>query len=210
MLANGKPVLTEEEKEEVERKLKEFDEEEMKAREKAVNSSIERLVGIHYLKYFNEESVAEKEKIDKKISEMFSKGKGLILFGNVGVGKTMALVYIFRKICESYKNEPFYKAVPVSYYFMPELFRKLHCGEVVSLKNFVMLDDWGREYAEPFALSQFEALIEKIYASERILIITTNLTREQFINREGWARITDRVREMCGIIEINGSSRRHR
>jgi DNA replication protein DnaC len=159
------------------------------------------------LKNFDEKKIRDKGKLDKKIDEMFETGRGLIILGDIGVGKTMDLVYIFKRICNEQKD---YEDIPVSYYFMPTLFKKLHQGEDVSLDKFVMLDDWGREYAEPFALSQFEALIEKLYSREAMLIITTNLTKDQFTSREGWGRITDRVREMCAIFEISGNSMRHR
>jgi DNA replication protein DnaC len=182
-------------------------------------------IGAHYLKNFDVLLIREKEELDKRIDEMFETNKGIILFGDVGVGKTMDLVYIAKRIIEK-QNRPqtkfrdymdnediiIYDAlpIPVSYYFMPTLFNSLHFGEEVKLKKFVLLDDWGREYAEPFALSRFEILIEEIYARESSLVITTNLTKEQFINREGWARVTDRAREICSVLEIPGESMRHK
>jgi len=182
-------------------------------------------IGAHYLKNFDEEKIRERKELDKKVNEMFDTGKGIILFGDVGVGKTMDLVYISKRIIEK-QNKPqtkfrdymnneeiiIYDAlpIPVSYYFMPTLFNKLHFAESVNFKKFVLLDDWGREYAEPFALSRFEILVEEIYASENSLIITTNLTKEQFINRDGWARVTDRAREICSVLEIPGESMRHK
>ena len=205
MLANGRPPLTEEERITVEEKIKEMEEEEGRYRESKINTSIRDFIGIHYLKNFVESKIRDKGKLDKKIGEMLEEGRGLIILGDIGVGKTMDLVYIFKEISKANTSED----IPVSYYFMPTLFKKLHQGEEANLRKFVMLDDWGREYAEPFALSQFEALIEKMYSKEITLIITTNLMKEQFINREGWARITDRVREMCAILEISGKSRRH-
>jgi DNA replication protein DnaC len=204
MLANGKPKMTEKEKIEVEKKLKEMEDEEREFRIREVNTAISEHIGIHYLRNFDEKKIRPKNELDERIYDMLKAKKGLILFGDVGVGKTMDLVYIFKRICEHTQK------IPISYYFMPELFKRLHQGEEIKLKEFVMLDDWGREYAEPFALSQFESLIEKIYSKEKVLIITTNLTKEQFINRDGWRRIVDRVREMCSILEIPGDSMRHK
>jgi len=206
MLANGRPPLTEEERITVEEKIKEMEEEEGRYKESKINTSIRDFIGLHYLKNFDDKKIRDKGKLDKKIGEMLEVGRGLIILGDIGVGKTMDLVYIFKRICSEQKD---YEEIPISYYFMPALFKKLHQGEEATLRKFVMLDDWGREYAEPFALSQFEALIEKLYSREITLIITTNLTKEQFINREGWIRITDRVREMCATLEISGNSMRH-
>jgi DNA replication protein DnaC len=135
----------------------------------------------------------------------------------------MDLVYIAERIIgiqqkrkvrliDEYVESVVYESapVPISYYFMPELFNKLHFGEEVTPERFILFDDWGREYSEPFALSRFEILIETLYARESSLVITTNLTKNEFIERPGWARITDRVREICSIIEIPGQSMRHR
>jgi DNA replication protein DnaC len=204
MLANGKPKMTEKEKIEVEKTLNDFEKEEREFRIREVNTAVSEHIGIHYLRNFDVKKIREKNELDGRIDEILKAKKGLILFGDVGVGKTMDLVYIFRRICEHTQK------IPISYYFMPELFKRLHQGEEIKLKEFVMLDDWGREYAEPFALSQFESLIEKIYSKEKVSIITTNLTKEQFINRDGWRRIVDRVREMCSILEIPGDSMRHK
>jgi len=184
---------------------------------------VEEFIGAHYLRQFKEELIREKEALDDGIDEMIELGKGMILFGNVGVGKTMDLVYIAERIIgiqqkrkvrlidqyvESvvYENAP----VPISYYFMPELFNKLHFGEDIKPERFILFDDWSREYAEPFALSRFEILIEELYAKESSLVITTNLSKNEFIERSGWARVTDRVREMCSTVEIPGQSMRHK
>jgi DNA replication protein DnaC len=204
---------------------KEKAEKQMQVNGKEFEEFIASSMGIHYLKNFEDGKIREKEKLDKKIDEMFNTGKGIILFGDVGVGKTMDLVYISKRIIEK-QNRPQTRCIdplndeeiiiyeelpiPVSYHFMPSLFDKLHFGEKVNLKKFVLLDDWGREYAETFALSRFEILVEEIYANENSLVITTNLTKEQFINRDGWARATDRVREICSILEIPGKSMRHK
>ncbi|MGC8758219.1 MAG: hypothetical protein ACP5QX_07265 [Caldisericaceae bacterium] len=177
-------------------------------------------IGIHYAQY-TEKMIRNKDSLDMAINEMLSTGRGIILLGDVGVGKTTDLVYIIERIAEvqkkvriieDYTESVIYSSVqiPVSYYFMPDLFNSLHNAERVQLERYVMFDDWGREYAEPFALSRFEMLIEQLYAGERSIVITSNLTKEEFVNRPGWARITDRVREMCSVLEIQGQSMRHR
>jgi len=124
----------------------------------------------------------------------------------------MDLLYITRRIYTEQKDydDRYNPDIPVAFYFMPALFNLLHQGGKPAIKKYVILDDWGREYTIDFSLSQFESFIEEIYAREIRLVITTNLTKEQFINREGWLRITDRVREMCAVLEIPGKSMRHR
>ncbi len=182
------------------------------AKERHIERFIENNIGARYAGEFDENLILQKEQIDSLVSDMLKKGTGIVLSGNVGVGKTMDLVYIVKRIVKGQKNyeEALVPDIPVAYYFMPDLFRRFHYGEYVALRKYVVLDDWGREYAEPFALSQFETFIEKVYSKKSILVITTNLTKEQFLKREGWLRITDRVRETCAFLEIKGKSRRHR
>lgn len=190
----------------------EFAEAEERFKEKKISEFISKKVGRRYAKEFSEGKIRQKKQLDALISEMLSSGAGIVISGGVGVGKTMDLVYIIRRIVkaqEGYEDAVFPR-IPVAYYFMPSLFKKLHFGEKTPLYRFVVLDDWGREYAEPFALSQFEEFIERVYSREYTLIATTNLTKEQFLTREGWLRITDRVREMCAFLEVKGESQRHR
>ena len=130
--------------------------------------------------------------------------------------------YIYKKIIEflgsvdkekrdGYKYRVSRYTPLIQYYFAPELFSMLHQGVKPVIRKFMLLDDLGREYAEPFALERFECFIEDIYKNEAVrIILTTNLTLNQFRMREGWARITDRLMEICSFLEIKGNSRRHR
>ena len=210
MLANGKTEA--EEQAEFEKRIKEQEEFDKAMKLRRLEQFLENSIGIHYLKNFDEKRMRDKDKLDKKINDMFETGKGIILFGDVGVGKTMDLLYITKRIYTEQKDydERYNPEIPVAYYFMPALFNLLHQGGKPAIKKYVILDDWGREYVIDFSLSQFESFIEEIYSREIHLVITTNLTKEQFINREGWLRITDRVREMCSMLEIPGRSMRHR
>ena len=196
----------------IKERIRKAAEAEKRYKEELINRYLITNIGKHYVINFTEEKMRERAKIEKKTNEMLNDGKGIILSGGVGVGKTMSLIYIIRSIVKGQEDyiERVLPDIPIAYYFMPHLFQLLHFGEKVKTNKFIVLDDWGREYAEPFALSQFECLIEKIYSREYKLVITTNLTKKQFINRQGWGRITDRVREMCAFIEINGTSQRHR
>ena len=211
-LASGRPVFTEEERTEIKEKLTRMEERVEMFKERRIKQFIEDSIGIHYLRNFDEKRIRDKDKLDKKINDMFETGKGIILFGDVGVGKTMDLLYITRRIYREQKDyeERDNPEIPVAYYFMPALFNLLHQGGKPAIKKYVILDDWGREYVIDFSLSQFESFIEEIYSREIRLVITTNLTKEQFINREGWLRITDRVREICATLEIPGRSMRHK
>ena len=190
--------------------------------EKELNATLKDTFGSRYLKYYKETEVTEKEQIDEQLNILFRENKGFILSGSVGVGKTMALVYIYKQIIMHLSNEAketqdayLYQVNrylrKIQFFFAPELFSKLHNGNKIRIAQYILIDDLGREYSEPFALEQFECLIEDIYRDKDVsLVITTNLTRTQFKNREGWLRIVDRLMEICGWFEIKGKSRRHK
>lgn len=167
-------------------------------------------VGVHYLENFDARRIRQKQALDKLIAAMLKTRKGIILTGNVGVGKTMDLVYIIRRIVENAQG--WFNIGEIRYFFAPDLFTVLHEGQQVILGHtrYFFIDDVGREYIEPFALSQFEALIEKIYSANITLVITTNLTVAQLVQREGWERIIDRMRETCNVLKIAGNSMRHK
>lgn len=186
------------------------------------HQSLIDIFGSRYVSSFDDSKVIDKGKLDKKLVDLFNNHTGIILSGNVGVGKTMALIYIYKKIIEYFSKDALDKndlylydfnryAKKIQVYFAPRLFSQLHNGEKVSIAEFVMIDDLGREYAEPFALSQFEVFIEDVYKQKDVaLIITTNLPLQQFKTREGWVRINDRLMETCSWFELKGESRRHK
>ncbi|WP_233898147.1 P-loop NTPase family protein [Tenacibaculum piscium] len=139
--------------------------------------------------------------------------KGLLISGNIGVGKTL-LMEIFQKTgIQIYKK----------YGIKRTLFtRGISCGNFVSdfmnstkistdfnLKSYekgtLFIDDLG---VETLAFNQYE-LLEKVlferYRNEAKSFITTNLTMLEILERYG-VRVADRLPEMCNIINWRGTS----
>lgn len=188
-------------------------ERDMEEKWQEIDNKMSRIFGSHYMSIFNPEQVIGKKYID----EILKGEQGVIISGGVGVGKTMALIYIYRELVKKIIDEKvqhgdiFYLSdlLRISVYFAPQMFNDFHSGEDYAPTRYVLIDDLGREYVEPFSLSRFEIFIEGFYRDTRKRIfITTNLTREQFIQRQGWARINDRLLERCRWMDVSGSSRR--
>lgn len=137
-----------------------------------------------------------------------------ILGGPVGTGKTHALAYLVDRIAKrnamaGVKSGP---ESDFAFYRCSDVFSKLHKGEEIEDKDcrYMVIDDYGREYVEPWALSQFEELIEYRYGRDLKMLIACNLTKEQFLARPGFERIADRLLELCSWVTLTGSSKRRK
>lgn len=187
-----------------------------------------KVFGAGYVNRYKEAevSLSAKKQIDTAFKDLIKQEKGLILSGGVGVGKTMALIYAYKKIASFLHNDPESPIVKynpqlidcglefsrIKFLYAPELFNLFYEREQVNieLRPYILLDDLGCEYAASFTLTMFEILIEDIYRSGKYgLIITTNMSDKDFRGRDGWLRIADRLTEMCSWVEIGGKSRRN-
>jgi len=187
---------------------------------RAIPSHLVRVFGNGYIQKFSEKEVIARKHIERIIPSIFSGEKGLIISGSVGVGKTMAMIYIYKRLLEmkakkALESEDMFlldiyrMKQDFAFYYVPEIFTAFHMGQKVSLRKYIFLDDFGTEYSEPFALSNFDAWIEKIYRRGFYgIVMTTNLSHHDFLNRQGFIRISDRLNQMCAFLEVKGASRR--
>ena len=161
--------------------------------------------------------------------ENIQNGKGLVLSGGRGTGKTTILSYIAQKgfaigQAEGYRGnnngdvvfaawKPAFKIQFISVSFlMSFMFDK----DAETLKKYqtcdlLLLDDLGREYAgNDFFVSRFEDFIEYRYANMKSTCVTTNLNGEQLAKNKTYARVIDRFRDvkLYKIIQIAGTSLR--
>lgn len=153
-------------------------------------------------------------------------GKGLLLSGGVGVGKTSILSWIAQEAYKigkwsGYRDERGF--VPLNYNIkysvlfcsVSRLFnlifeRRFDLVSEYQNADLLLFDDFGREYSSDFPISKFEDFIEDRYSNLKSTCITTNLTKEQLINHDKYARVIDRWRDkkLYQFIEIAGKSQR--
>ena len=140
--------------------------------------------------------------------EMKESNVGLLLWGNVGTGKTFAA----HCIC----NELLQRDEPVSV-FIASLSRVLNSGwdkseTVTRVRNapLVVFDDLGAERSSEYALENVFMLVDERYRARKPLIVTSNLTLNDLKNPQGMdrKRIYDRILEMCVPVYFGGASRR--
>jgi DNA replication protein DnaC len=138
-----------------------------------------------------------------KVSEWLidSKGLGLCLYGNCGMGKSFLIKYVIPAIIlKVYKR----------------VFRVYNAREANNNIDEVMqchligIDDVGTEsmsvkYGEKRYM--FPEIIDEVESKSNVLIMSSNLTKDEFIERYG-DRIFDRMKANLLMIPFNGKSLR--
>ncbi len=148
-------------------------------------------------------------------------GKGMLILGPVGTGKTSAMVVILKnilgKFSHEWSSEPGFRIRRPDFDILftnsnkiyNSIFRKdydfiARCREA----KVLMIDDFGREYYHDFPFSEFEDIVEYRYAHMLSTFVTSNLTPDALTNDDNYQRVVDRWRECNEIIQITGPSMR--
>lgn len=151
------------------------------------------------------------KKYCKNWEEIYKNNNGLLLWGDVGTGKT------FMAGCIA--NELIKNKVPVMMTSLVKIINNLQ-GFVIADKNeylnslnrfnLLILDDLGAERQSDFALEQVFNVIDSRYKSGKPVIITTNLSLQELKNPSDikYKRIYDRILEMCVPLQFKGESKR--
>lgn len=142
--------------------------------------------------------------------EMRERGKGLLLFGDVGSGKTFYAACIVNALID--------KGIPcllTDFSRLTHTIGGMYSGKqeyIDSLNNYPLLaiDDLAAERDTEYMGEIVFNIINGRYGAGLPLIVTTNLTAEQLKNPQDIkkSRIYSRLLEMCLPIEVKGSDRR--
>lgn len=144
-------------------------------------------------------------------SEMVEKNQGLLLFGGPGTGKTYAAACIANHLMKEKK------AVVMTTFIhlidrMQDFKNKVESDEAflnrLNRAKLLIIDDLGSERSTDFALEKVYATIDSRYRKKLPIVITSNhsidaLKQEKDIR---FARIYDRIFEMCHPMEFTGFS----
>ena len=146
----------------------------------------------------------------EKFPQMLENGTGLMLYGNVGSGKSFAAACIANALIES--------GTPCLMTNFQRIVNELSNGfsgkqeYIDSLQNFdlLIIDDFATERKTEYMTEQVTEVIDARYRSKLPLIVTTNITPRDFMAADGIGeqRIYSRIMDMCVPIAFNGQDRR--
>jgi DNA replication protein DnaC len=148
------------------------------------------------------------------LDERIAEGRGLWLEGDVGTGKTTLAMLVSKKAIEAGHS--------VAIYSLPRLLARIRrtydadAGELSYLQFFERLtsvdllhiDDLGAEKRSDWVLEQLYAIVDERYATNRSIIVTTNMEVAQLEDQIG-ARTVSRLAETCETLPMYGDDRRY-
>lgn len=140
--------------------------------------------------------------------EMLEKNQGLLFYGGVGTGKTFAAACIANYLLE--RRVPvvmtsFVKLLDTMKGFQTEdqaMIAKLNRAKLL------IIDDLGAERNTDTALEKVYNIVDSRYRAKRPTILTTNLSLDEMKDALDirYARIYDRIFEMCYPMQFKGRS----
>lgn len=150
----------------------------------------------------------------KKYVENFdtlkAEGKGLLLFGTVGTGKTYYAACIANALINN--------GIPCLVTNFARIANEVHGlrdGKQTYYDNLnsfplLVIDDLSAERKTEYMQEIVFNVIDSRYRANLPIIVTTNLTREELLNPADltYQRIFSRLFEMCVPIEVTGKDRR--
>lgn len=157
---------------------------------------------------YNPEEIKIAHRYVTEWDTMKSKNRGLLLWGNVGTGKTYIAACIANALIEQGVS-----ALMTNFSKILNTLSPMYSGDrnafIDSLNQYSLLiiDDLGIERNSEFALEQVFSVIDSRYRCKKPLIITTNLTIDEMNHADlAHNRIYDRILEQCTPLMVNNQN----
>lgn len=162
----------------------------------------------------DDESNPELTKIAKNYAEHFTEmrsgGKGLLLYGSVGTGKTFAASCIANALTD--------RGIPclvTNFARLVNTMQGMYSGRQDFIDNLnaydlLVIDDLSAERDTEYMGEIVQNVIDSRYLSGKPLIATTNLSMQELLNPSDVrkSRIYSRIYQMCVPYEVKGKDRR--
>jgi DNA replication protein DnaC len=149
-----------------------------------------------------------------ELEQRIAEGRGLWIQGSVGTGKTTLAMLVSRRAIEA--------GFTAAIYSLPRLLariRRTYDGEAGQLSylqfferltsvDLLQIDDLGAEKRSDWVLEQLYAIVDERYASNRSIVVTTNLDVDQLEEQIG-ERTVSRLAEICEVLRLHGADHRY-
>lgn len=162
---------------------------------------------------FNDEILEKFFNVLKKAMEV---GKGLIICGAYGMGKTHFSFAFAKEYMKAYADEYKMKSKIPYYLDFSDFQNYLHnYGDKAKFVDdcikapLLILDDFLSIELSVYEMSQLAHIVNKRYNMQKPIIITTNLSPKELKNKCG-LRMWERLSSVNYIKEVTGESRRSR
>lgn len=146
----------------------------------------------------------------QNFTEFRRDGKGLLLYGTVGTGKTYYAACIANALIDMGFTVVLTNFTKILNQLQDFKTEKQKYIDGFNRYSLMIIDDLGVERSTEFAREQVFNIIDSRYRAGLPFIITTNLTAEEIKKPQdvSYSRIYDRILERCHPIEVSGASRR--
>lgn len=158
----------------------------------------------------NAKNMEAMKKYVENFESFYKKGKGLLLFGTVGTGKTFAAASVVNALID--KGHP---AMMTNFARIANTVSGMYEGKQEYYDSFnrfplLALDDLSAERKTEYMQEIVFNVVDSRYRAMLPLIVTTNLTWQELVNPEDLAyqRIFSRLLEMCVPIKFEGADKR--
>ena len=160
----------------------------------------------------NEKLSNAMKKYVENFKDFKKEGKGLLLYGTVGTGKTYFAACIANALIDEGYSVFMTNFTRILNILMDKNTDKQKYIDGMNRYTLLIIDDLGAERSTEFAQEQVFNVIDARYRSSLPFIITSNLTADELRKPQevGYARIYDRILERCFPIQIIGESRRNK
>ena len=146
----------------------------------------------------------------KHYTEFKKNGKGLILYGPVGTGKTYLAACVANALIDEGRKVLMTNFATITNKLQGMWEGKQDYINGLNQYSLLIIDDLGAERNTEYMQEQVFNVIDARYSSGLPMIITTNLTKEELKKPSniGCSRIYERILERCHPVEVASKSKR--
>lgn len=159
----------------------------------------------------NSEITSVARKFVDNFSDMEDYKRGLLLYGNVGAGKSFIAACIANGVIDKGKSCLFTDFHEISFKVNSLPFEeKSKYIEAFKEYDLLVIDDFGSERDSEFMNDLIYTVINERLKSEKPMVVTTNFSGDDFKHpaSKEQERVFSRLFEMCIPVEVKGTDRR--